>query len=232
MVFALPERFCDSLRREETMTSSTILCPRCDEELEVVHVSTIEVDGCPRCGGLWLDPDATAHVVESMHEGALRAAEETAREATHDADTEARGVPCPECDWPMERFTIGGSEVELDRCLNHGTWFDREELLKVARDVDAMRRKSRGLGPAVLGVAGTSTLGVAAAATAVRVEDQRARSSAADAIDAGLEVADVADLAVSTVGEVAVDAVLTGGEVVGTVLEVMAEVLGGIFGGL
>lgn len=96
------------------MTSDTMLCPRCDEELEVVHVSTIDIDGCRRCGGLWLDPDASNHVVDSMHAGALRAAEETAREAAMEADTTTRGVPCPECDWPMERFTIPGSKVELD----------------------------------------------------------------------------------------------------------------------
>lgn len=63
-------------------------------------------------------------------------------------------------------------------------------------------------------MAGVSALGVAGVAATVRVEDERSGTPVSDTIDAGLDVIDVADVAV---------------ELGGTVLEVMGSVLAGIF---
>lgn len=30
-------------------------CPRCGEDLEARHQGGVEIDVCPRCGGVWLD---------------------------------------------------------------------------------------------------------------------------------------------------------------------------------
>lgn len=30
-------------------------CPRCGDELEAHHRGGVEIDVCPRCGGVWLD---------------------------------------------------------------------------------------------------------------------------------------------------------------------------------
>jgi Zn-finger nucleic acid-binding protein len=51
------------------------LCPRRRQELVVMELADLEIEGCSRCGGLWLDIASANRVVESMHAAAALAAE-------------------------------------------------------------------------------------------------------------------------------------------------------------
>lgn len=39
----------------KTAGTSSMQCPRCDGKLETKTFEKVEVDVCPKCGGLWLD---------------------------------------------------------------------------------------------------------------------------------------------------------------------------------
>ncbi|HXD32257.1 MAG TPA: zf-TFIIB domain-containing protein [Pyrinomonadaceae bacterium] len=39
----------------KTAGTSSMQCPRCDGTLETKTFENVEVDICPKCGGLWLD---------------------------------------------------------------------------------------------------------------------------------------------------------------------------------
>jgi Zn-finger nucleic acid-binding protein len=92
-----------------------------------------------RCGGLWLDFAATGKVLSSMHGGALELADQAARAAQAAVDTSATGLACPVCFQHLSRMHAGGTTVEVDRCDEHGTWFDRNELREAAEQVAGRR---------------------------------------------------------------------------------------------
>ncbi len=92
-----------------------------------------------QCGGLWLDFAATGKVLSSMDGGALELADQAARAAQTAVDTSQTGLACPVCFQPLSRLHVGGTTVEVDRCNEHGTWFDRNELRQAAEQVASRR---------------------------------------------------------------------------------------------
>jgi Zn-finger nucleic acid-binding protein len=42
--------------RERQKQASYMRCPKCGEKLEEITFQEIQVDRCPGCGGVWLDP--------------------------------------------------------------------------------------------------------------------------------------------------------------------------------
>jgi len=101
-----------------------------------------------QCGGLWLDFRATGKVLSSMHAGALELADQAASSARAAVDTTTAGLACPVCLKALSRMHVGGTSVEVDRCNDHGTWFDRNELRQAAEQV-ASRQSAPAPGAAV-----------------------------------------------------------------------------------
>jgi Zn-finger nucleic acid-binding protein len=171
------------------MNHASIRCPRCHEGLEVVQVSTIGVEGCLGCGGLWIDPEATSQILDFKHSGALLAVEEMGLNARWVIYPQSM-ISCPECTQPMDRFSIEGANIEIDQCKDHGFWFDCEELLKLAR------WREQHDGKKILGVSGGAALGAAALSTTASAHHGQAQSSSGhleNAVDAAGVIADIAD---------------------------------------
>ncbi|MBC8131528.1 MAG: zf-TFIIB domain-containing protein [Deltaproteobacteria bacterium] len=110
------------------MSESTHLtCVKCTSVLDRATFEGLEVDLCPRCGGLWLDRGEIT-----------RAARLPAEEITRLRGllTQAGGppplptthlVPCPACDGKLSEVTLGS--VHVDYCgACHGIFLDRGEL--------------------------------------------------------------------------------------------------------
>jgi Zn-finger nucleic acid-binding protein len=116
------------------------------------------------------------------------------------------GIACPVCSAELTRTTLSSAKVELDTCAQHGTWFDREELLKVSQSHAASRAYGGGK--------------PAARQEPTRSSPATARSSA----DSDSEVALEASFAAVEVAEVAAGST----DLVGSAF----EVLGGLFDGL
>jgi Zn-finger nucleic acid-binding protein len=107
-------------------------CPRCHLMLFVGTASGAAVHACGRCGGLWLDAQASARVERTHCAETMRLAESASKSAALPIDT-APMLACPVCHMPLSRTRIAQAWLDVDRCAAHGTWFDRDELARVAR---------------------------------------------------------------------------------------------------
>lgn len=114
-------------------------CPCCELWMTPRTVGDIEVQECPRCFGLWAPEQRFAALVERAT-SAARERDEGSR--THMAPRVDGGNPaqarveyrrCPECDALMTRRNFEKrSGVIIDRCHEHGTWLDSDELERIA----------------------------------------------------------------------------------------------------
>lgn len=93
--------------------SATGPCPGCSAPLEL----TADVSRCGSCRGAWLTEDGLRHRLELMKPGAVLAQR---------PGRGAGGRRCPACAEPLASIEIEG--IELDRCAEHGVWFDANEL--------------------------------------------------------------------------------------------------------
>ena len=143
-------------------------CPVCTtpmraigKQFEVKEDEAYEVGVCPRCEGVWLDKQATRAAVEGRLI-AIESPESTESESTESAESaesdesilfsapiESGGTVdyrtaafqslCPDCRKPLESFVLPRTDVELDSCPEHGTWFDKDELESVAEQLERER---------------------------------------------------------------------------------------------
>jgi len=95
-------------------------CPRCVRDLAAHTEMWIERHVCPECRGHFIRRDELARVALVI--------------GVPVDELEGRGAPalpelgCPLCGGIMQRFVIGPHPgVELDRCADHGMWFDLPE---------------------------------------------------------------------------------------------------------
>lgn len=120
------------------------VCPACGRghplrgrSLDGAGLSALE---CVRCAGLWIAEEAfriltdqARHVADPAPDAA------TVRRDTAPAPRPARPVgpvyrPCPVCSTRMNRVNFGRrSGILIDRCRDHGCWFDAAELDAVLR---------------------------------------------------------------------------------------------------
>lgn len=210
------------------MSQGPAHCPRCNGVLWGRALPAGTGHACGTCGGVWLDNAAAARMTEVLCSDTLAHADAGARLAQHAPDTRG-ALACPSCGATLERTTVGQTRVEIDFCRAHGTWFDRDELGRVAQSYATARAYGRHGSGALVGgaaVAGAAVAGTAVAGAAVLASQQNEAQRFAQDVDAE----DVAEIAIEggsaafDVGSAVGDAVDVG-EVAGGVF----EVLGGIF---
>jgi Zn-finger nucleic acid-binding protein len=123
-------------------------CPRGCGDLELVAFQDTQLDECAACNGLWVELEtferlcanrtAQAPVLDPRIGGTAPVARRP---------EQIRYMPCPECQKIMNRVNFAKtSGIIIDRCMNHGVWFDADELRLVvefvrAGGVDIARRK-------------------------------------------------------------------------------------------
>jgi Zn-finger nucleic acid-binding protein len=109
-------------------------CPRCGIDMKSITIGNAPVRECDRCGGLWLE----AHVFQLIcadreHQSVILGdafAKEPKPSLPH--ETQIRYIPCPHCLQLMNRINFAKcSDVIVDVCKGHGTWFDRDELRQI-----------------------------------------------------------------------------------------------------
>lgn len=108
-------------------------CPICKTAMIVLELNQIEVDNCPTCGGVWLDP----HEMDLLLEGSAGRDEIRAHlKWGEPSDEKARR--CPLCRRKMEKSRVrrkaSDAGIQIDRCKRgHGTWLDGGELDAIVR---------------------------------------------------------------------------------------------------
>ena len=109
-------------------------CPKCQNALAEMVKAGAQGMACAQCKGIWLEYDSEREVLKTKMEPftldelrRLRAKFEPLGRIE-----EIRYYPCPSCHQLMQRKNWGShSGVVVDKCREHGTWYDEHELEKI-----------------------------------------------------------------------------------------------------
>jgi Zn-finger nucleic acid-binding protein len=152
--------------------ASTLSCPRCDSPLFEGRASDVVLLGCGECAGIWLDNESAQLALKSMDRRITELSQRASSHA-HAAPAKDARIHCPACKKSMPRVSRSG--VDLDVCIEHGTWFDRGELVQI---IEAMRPRAA---PAPLHI-------IDVPLAPGEVPDFKAGTLTPDPVDAGLVI--------------------------------------------
>lgn len=102
-------------------------CPACGDMLYARRKKGMRVDGCGNCGGLWVGNAEAQKMLRGNTTTGAEFARGAARHARASAVEEGQRL-CPICTSQLALNIIAPANVRADVCVEHGTWFDRNEL--------------------------------------------------------------------------------------------------------
>lgn len=119
-------------------------CPACRAPLRRAS-SRWEILACLACGGVWTDTSAARRITEAVDRELVSIAKEAAKLAKETDSTYERmsdvemhaGRRCPICGELLAG--VRSAHVAIDVCAEHGTWFDKDELGRLARNLEFER---------------------------------------------------------------------------------------------
>jgi Zn-finger nucleic acid-binding protein len=116
-------------------------CPACGALLAPSE-SRWHVLACNACGGVWTDSEAARHIATAVDRELVGLAKEVASHAKEDVRLSMPGTPrpCPVCQRALQE--VRAARVNVDVCSEHGAWFDRDELGRLARNLEFQRRET------------------------------------------------------------------------------------------
>ena len=109
------------------MPAENIVCVKCTSVLDKSEIAEVEVDLCPRCGGLWLDRDEIDRLA-GMADTELAGLRGALHMRKGPPPIPAEAVhQCPACPGTLAEVVLGPVKVELcGEC--EGVFLDRGEL--------------------------------------------------------------------------------------------------------
>ena len=129
------------LDRKEKSDARARRCPHCQVEMTSLEVGSEAILECPECAGLWVDVVSLERICAAREQKAAALGivlPEPKETQARKGSISVRYVPCPECSKLMNRVRFArSSEVVVDICKGHGTWFDREELQRIIEFIRA-----------------------------------------------------------------------------------------------
>jgi Zn-finger nucleic acid-binding protein len=108
---------------------AAVLCPRCGVELETAGYT----QRCGTCDGAWIHEDALV--------GMLQERTSTLVFLPWQPRQKDQERACPVCTKAMQ--TVNLDKVALDRCPDHGVWFDAEELAQLLSEAKHFKSSKR-----------------------------------------------------------------------------------------
>jgi Zn-finger nucleic acid-binding protein len=127
-------------RQKAAEAAAPELCPRCKTNLEIVVIGGSNVRECPKCEGIWTDAETLRQICAEREKQAAVLGMPTQLPPNEGLQVEQqiRYLPCPACGQLMNRVNFANfSNVIVDVCRQHGTWFDRDELRRVVEFIRA-----------------------------------------------------------------------------------------------
>jgi Zn-finger nucleic acid-binding protein len=120
-------------------------CPRCFDLLVPRALGAESVLGCSKCGGVFLNNENSARVVQAFDADLASLDHELLVNRRVQIDPVDGRVDvemqCPTCQRLMARSYVHAAACYVDACPEHGTWFDAEELSRVGRAFRASRKR-------------------------------------------------------------------------------------------
>ena len=115
-------------------TGDSLECPNCHKPLKLVLNEDIEVHSCPNCNGVWVNADEETVLLKMKPE--VFTVEDLRRlrklYKPLGITNKVRLRACPVCKELMYRRNWGGhSGVIVDKCEDHGKWYDAGEVEKI-----------------------------------------------------------------------------------------------------
>lgn len=122
-----------------TVEGVELPCPCCGCLMSVRELIGIGINECPECNGIWV-PDTKIEVLIARaieaRERIYEAGDEPATPRVKGANPTAQRVQyrkCPVCEaFMLRRNFRKTSGIIIDRCHEHGTWLDADELEEIA----------------------------------------------------------------------------------------------------
>lgn len=113
-----------------------MICPVCAKDTLIVEFNNIELDYCPKCGGVWFDSGELELLLETTGLGSTeRFLEDAAR--LPEANVSEKKHRCPVCLRKMSKIYIDDKkEIVTDICRGgHGVWFDGGEVAALVKSL-------------------------------------------------------------------------------------------------
>jgi Zn-finger nucleic acid-binding protein len=141
MVF-VGAKFCShcgaKVARQERVSGSERPCPRCKTATRAVTVGKTDLRECPRCEGLWADKESLQQICTDREQQSALLGVAAPVPAGRNPLEKIKYVPCPVCNQLMHRTNFARcSNVIVDVCGRHGTWFDKDELRRIVEFIQA-----------------------------------------------------------------------------------------------
>jgi Zn-finger nucleic acid-binding protein len=116
-----------------------VKCPQCNIKTEILDLAGVELDYCYNCGGIWFDKGEISQFRDAvMNQELCRDMTTTIEEMSlTNRDTKrADYLHCPVCTQLMSHKNfVDISSIIIDRCTDHGTWTEQDDLLKILKIV-------------------------------------------------------------------------------------------------
>jgi Zn-finger nucleic acid-binding protein len=119
--------------------SANLCCVKCSSILDRATFQGLEVDLCPKCGGLWLDRGEINHAAQLPDKELARLRDLLRGSSGPPPVPTENKAPCPACEGQLSEVLLG--KVHVDYCGTcHGIFLDRGELQEA---IDAVRARDR-----------------------------------------------------------------------------------------
>jgi Zn-finger nucleic acid-binding protein len=123
--------------------ATNICCVKCNSILDKATFQGLEVDLCPKCGGLWLDRGEIARAAKLPEAELVRLRGLLADKAGPPPVPTEAVAPCPACPGSLSEVMLGA--VRVDYCTRcQGIFLDKGELEGA---VEAVRLRDRNTSP-------------------------------------------------------------------------------------
>lgn len=136
-------KFCSHCGKEvhriEAKAEQVCACPRCRVNTKEVTLGKSTMRECPVCEGLWVDTVALNQIcMDRERQATILGNAADILPTTQLAPERVRYIPCPTCKQLMHRVNFAKcSNVIVDVCKPHGTWFDKDELHRIVKFISA-----------------------------------------------------------------------------------------------
>src|SRR3954454_1532999 len=123
--------------------ATNLCCVKCNSILDKATFQGLEVDVCPKCGGLWLDRGEITRAAKLPEAELARLLSLVAGSSGPPPIPTVNKAPCPACPGSLSEVMLGA--VHVDYCGScHGIFLGRGELQAA---VDAVRARDRNTTP-------------------------------------------------------------------------------------